>query len=320
MGIIKPSFYKQTDSRWARKGWNTTDGGWSSVGPAGCGSTSVANVVNAIIRPITPDVVFKYACKHGYQTGNSGLYRYAIPKMLEHYGVKTIDIVPHNADGKKWLKAYLRKNYWAIAIMGPGIWTRGGHYITAYYVDSNDNVYISDPASSAEYRHKNKYSLFWEQQKDVAWCIVDPKSYKRSGTKDKSGKTKSYTLYTNNAHANIRANRTTNSKLVATLSRNKALKVKSLNNGWWQIASGKYKGKYINESNLSKYRTETIVYKTMYTMNVRDGYTTKADIIGKVEKGRAVKSTKQRGRWAYIPSKKGWICIKDDNTTYLKKV
>lgn len=29
MTIAKPSFYKQADSRWAKKGWRTTDGGYS---------------------------------------------------------------------------------------------------------------------------------------------------------------------------------------------------------------------------------------------------------------------------------------------------
>ena len=82
MSILKPSFYKQTDSRWAKKGWRTTDGGYSTIGVAGCGSTSVANIVNALVKPITPPTVFKYACQKGYQTGNYGLYRSAIPKLL----------------------------------------------------------------------------------------------------------------------------------------------------------------------------------------------------------------------------------------------
>ena len=320
MAIIKPSFYKQTDSRWAKKGWHTTDGGYSSIGPAGCGSTSVANIINPLVRAITPVEVFKYACQKGYQTGNSGLYRYAIPLMLKHFGADPVEIIPRSLEGRKKLKAYLRKNYWAVAIMGPGIWTRGGHYIVAYYVDSNDNVYISDPASSAEYRHKNRFSVFWDQQKDVSWCVVKPQGYVRKGKKDKSKKVKSYTLYTNNSEANIRKGRGTNYKVVATLKRNKAVKVKSLSDGWWQIASGKYKGNFINESNLSKYKTQTICYRTKYTMNVRDGYSTSATVKGKVVKGRSIKSTKQRGNWAYVPAVKGWVCIKDSEKTYLEKV
>lgn len=316
--MIKPYFYKQADSRWAKKRYRCTDGGYASVGTAGCGPSSVANIVSALIKPIRPYTVFKYACKQGYMTSDSGMYRSAVPKLLKHYHIDPVEILPRSAEGKKKLKAYLKQNYFAVAIMGPGIWTRGGHYILAYFVDENNNVYISDSASSADYRQKNTFENFWEQQKDVSWLVVDPKKYKKANVqKDRA---KSYTLYTNNRKANIRQGRGTNTKLVATLGRNKTLKVKNFVGGWWQIASGKYKGKYINESNLSKYKTETKVYRTLYLMNVREGYTTDSEVIGKVEKGRAIKSTKQKGNWAYIPVKKGWVCIKDSDTQYLKEI
>lgn len=322
MSILKPSFYKQSDSRWAKNSYKCTDGGYASVGTAGCGPTSVANVINALIKSITPPTVFKYACQQGYMTSNSGMYRSAVPKLLTHYGIKVVDTLPRTSDGKKKLKNYLKKNYWAIAIMGKGIWTNGGHYILAYYVDSNNNVYISDSASSADYRQKNTFENFWNQQKDVSWLIVDPSQYvKKSSIITPKVDAKTYTLYTNNNKANIRSGRGTKYKLVATLKKNKALKVKNLSGNWWEIASGTYKGKFIASSNLSKYGTKDINYKTQYRMNVRDGYSTSGTkIIGKVEKGKTIKSTKQKGNWAYIPAKKGWVCIKDSKYTYLKKV
>ena len=321
MSILKPYFYKQADSRWAKKKYKCTDGGYASVGTAGCGPTSVANVVSALIKPIRPYTVFKYACQKGYMTSNSGMYRSAIPKLLKHYNIDPVEILPRNSEGKKKLKSYLKKNYWAIAIMGPGIWTRGGHYILAYYVDSNNRVYISDSASSAEYRQKNTFENFWDQQKDVSWLVVNPKKYVSKTITNTSSVAKSYTLYTNNNKANIRKGRGTKYDIVATIKkRNKTVKVKNLKNGWWQIASGIYKGKYISENNLSKYKTQTITYQTLYTMNVREGYTTSSKIISKVNKGKTIKSTKQKGNWAYVPSKKGWVCIKDSNKTYLKKV
>lgn len=321
MSILKPSFYKQCDSRWAKKRYKCTDGGYASVGTAGCGPTSVSNVINALIKPITPPTVFKYACKQGYMTSNSGMYRNAVPKLLKHYGIKTVDILPRNEGGKKKLKSYLRKNYWAIAIMGKGIWTNGGHYILAYYVDSNNNVYISDSASSAEYRQKNTFTNFWNQQKDVSWLIVNPLQYVKTSTKDKSKSVKSYTLYVNKDVVNVRAGRGTNNNIVGKLKKNKAIKVKSLKNEWWQIASGKYKGYYISSNVLSKYKTENKKYQALYNMNVREGYSTKTKVIGRIEKGRVVLSTKQRGHWAYIPAKKGWVCVKEnDNKRYMKRV
>ena len=325
MSIVKPSFYKQSDSRWATKGWRTTDGGFSQVGPAGCGSTSIANIVNASIKSITPPVVFKYACKHGYQTGNSGMYSSGIPAILKHYGVEVIETLPRNSEGKAQLKKYLRKNYWAVALMGPGIWTRGGHYIVAYYVDSNNNVYISDPASSVDYRQKNNFDTFWNQQKATSWVVIKP--HKTAKKKTTSTQPKTYTFYISYKVANIRAGRGKEYKVVGTLKKNTTIKVKNLKSGWWQIASGKYKGKYISSKGVSKYKSHTINYKTLYDMNVRDGYTTKANKIAEVPKGTKLKSTKQRGRWAYFPKQKGldkagFICAKtsDGKKRYLEKI
>lgn len=321
--MIKPSFYKQTDSRWAKKGYRTTDGGYSTVGAAGCGPTSVANIVNVCVKAVTPWTVFKHACKKGYMTGNSGMYRSAVPKLLKDFGIRIVDTIPRSSEGKVKLKNYLSKNYWAIAIMGKGIWTNGGHYIVAYYVDKDDKVYISDSASSADYRQKNDFNIFWNQQKDVSWLVVEPKPYVKSQKKDKSKTVKTYTLYTNNNQANIRTGRGVSNKLVASLKQNKALKVKAYKSGWWKIASGKYKGKYISGSNLSKYMSRTVVYKANYRMNVRDGYSTSGTkVLMVINQGNKYRSNKQKGRWAYFPDLKGWVCIKsaDGKKVYLSEV
>jgi predicted double-glycine peptidase len=314
--MIRPSFMKQIDSRWASKRYRTSDGGYPSVGGAGCGPACVANVINALTKGITPLTVFKYACKKGYMTANSGTYWSGIPAMLKHYGIKTVETLPHNSEGKKKLKAYLKKNYWAINIMGPGTWTRGGHYILAYYVDSNDNVYISDPASYAENRAKNTFNHMWNEQRQ-AWVVIDPNQYKNHKPKKD---TKTVTLYVSDDVGRVRVGANKEKKLVAILKKNTKLKLKHYKGDWYEIVKGKYKGKFISKKHLSKYINEDKKYKSLYTMNVRDGYTTKADLVGSLAKGKTVSSTKQRGNWAYFPSLNGWVCIKDKNQTYLKVV
>lgn len=316
MAILKPSFMKQFDSRWANKRYKTTDGGYPSVGGSGCGPACIANVINALIKGITPKTVFKYACKKGYMTGSSGTYWSAIPKMLEHYGIETVETIPHTKEGKKKLKKYLEKNYWAINIMGPGTWTRGGHYILAYYVDESGDVYISDPASYSENRAKNTFNHMWNEMYQ-AWVVIDPKQYKSHKPKKD---TKTVTLYVADDVGRVREGAGTDKKLVAILKKDTKLKLQYYKNGWYKIVKGKYKGKYIGKKHLSKYINKSIKFKTLYTMNIRKGYTTKSNIIGSVAKGKIIKSSKQRGNWAYIPAKKGWICIKDSNKTYLKKV
>lgn len=68
--------------------------------------------------------------------------------------------------------------------------------------------------------------------------------------------------------------------------------------------------------------THKVKYKvvTRSGMNVRDTYSTKGERINGVGYGQTFTSSKKHGNWVYAPSLKGWVCIKDNNETYLKKV
>lgn len=65
--------------------------------------------------------------------------------------------------------------------------------------------------------------------------------------------------------------------------------------------------------------TKKTKYKTTTVMRVRKSATTKSDTLKLVSAGAVVYASKVKGNWAYIPSLKGWICIKDSKHTYLKK-
>lgn len=320
---MKPNFYKQTDSRWARKRYRVP-GGSPSVGGSGCGPTSMCNVISALNHPtLKPDDVFKWVCKHGYMTAGQGMYWSGIKATLKHYGITTVKTIYHNSDGKAKLKSYLKRGYWAIAIMHRGDWTSGGHFILPYRVKGNI-VYISDPASYASSRARASYDRFWAQN-DCDWAIIDPTQYAKAkpAAKPKPKKaatTKVELKYVGDDYANVRKGRSTSYTKVGALDFNTAVKVTSFKDGWYKIASGKFKGYYICDHTLSKYKQNKCKYKTCAVMNVRNGYTTKSDVIAQISKGRTVVSTKQRGRWAWIPSAKGWVCIKAENNTYLKAV
>jgi uncharacterized protein YgiM (DUF1202 family) len=101
----------------------------------------------------------------------------------------------------------------------------------------------------------------------------------------------------------------------------------SYNHEWYKVAKGKKKDCYVHESNLSKYKQVKAKYKLLYDMNLREGYTTKSNVIKTLKKGSVFNSTKRRGRWAYFPkqtgiNKAGFICIEDANgkTKYLKNM
>lgn len=76
-----------------------------------------------------------------------------------------------------------------------------------------------------------------------------------------------------------------------------------------------------------KAKTKTVVHRATYTvvtkkgLNIRKNYTAKSAKIGVIEPGKIFRATKKHGNWIYgtYGSKKGWVCIKKDNKTYMKK-
>lgn len=316
MTIIKPNFYKQIASPWAYHSRN----GCTVAGYA-CGEFSVFNIVSRTTKHWTnPLQVWNWAWNHGMILKGAGTYWSGIGAMLNAAGIKTWKTTTN------WDEVHhaLRQNKWCIGIMHPGIWTRGGHFIVAYYVDKNDNIYISDSASYAGYRQFNRWSNFKAQCNNV-WVVVDPRDYIK-GSVGKSTGDHTAVLYTDNNEANVRKSASGNSALVTTLKKNEKLKLDNYSAGWWKIVKGKGKGGWIHESNLSKYKQVSYTYKLKYAMNVRDGYSTQAKVLETIKAGTVLKCKKQRGNWAYFKKQKGlansgWIKIRESSgKEYLNKV
>ena len=310
--MLKPNFYKQYDSRWAGYSWHG-----DTIGASGCGPSCIANVVSVLDKlghpNATPKSAFKWICKHGYFYPNQGTVWSGIGACLKScYGVNTVT----QTTNKSLVKQALEKNNFVIALMGKGLWTNGGHFVVAYYKDGY--VYISDPASEAVIRQKNTFSRFYNE---AIWFLIVDNTSQYVSKSEKKKSTKTYTLYVADKVANIRKGRGTEYGIKGQLKRGKKLKLYSYKNDWYRIYDGKYKGCFIHASTLSKYKPINDIYMTLNTMNVRDGYTTKnTKVLRTIKKGVKVKATKKRGNWVYIPKYKGWICIKDDDHTYMKKM
>ena len=306
--MLKPYFWKQTDSRWSTHSWRGV-----TVGGSGCGPTAVACVVSALVKEVTPKAVFDWICKNGYMHLSLGTYWNGITQALKHYGVTKFS-VSYNTD--KALKE-LKAGKWLIGVVGPSRWTRGGHYIVVYAYKKG-KILVSDPASSSDYRQKNGTWSEFKKAENCMWISINPKDYKKSKGKPKTSTT--VTMYVSDAKANIRKGRGTKYGVAGTIKRGTKLKLKKYKNGWYEIAEGKYKGKFISGSVLAKYPPYVATYKTKYVMNVRAGYTTKAKVLRRCAKGAKFKTAYKVGNWVYVPSLKGWVCLKDSSDTYCVKV
>lgn len=122
------------------------DGENKSASSSGCGATSMCMVIHYLTgntKP-TPYLLFKWAYENGYYNG-SGLDHGAVSAMGKLCGVTGKWV---GKDGKKIVKALLT-GHPVIAHMGPGTFTKGGHYIVLRGVTKDGKILVNDPASSS---------------------------------------------------------------------------------------------------------------------------------------------------------------------------
>lgn len=125
-----------------------------SASTSGCGATSMCMVIHYLTgnTKATPYLLFKWAYENGYYNG-SGLDHGAVSAMGKLCGVSGKWV---GKDGKKIVKALLT-GHPVIAHMGPGTFTKGGHYIVLRGVTKDGKILVNDPASSS--RTKKAYPL-----------------------------------------------------------------------------------------------------------------------------------------------------------------
>ena len=183
--MIKPVDYKQNDSKWGGLSY-AVDGEKSTIKSAGCGPTSLADVLATIVSQyIDPVTLAAWARYHNYKVKNSGTSYSFFEPCAKAYGVKVSRLNTSNVYSIPWngvhdkALAELQKGNWLIACMGKGNWTSSGHYVVAYGYE-NGYVYINDPASTKASRAKNTWELFKSQVK-YYWAVEVPEEIKKNG-------------------------------------------------------------------------------------------------------------------------------------------
>lgn len=240
----KPKIYRQTDKRWANKPYRVKGRENSTIGGSGCGPTSAAMIVATLADPnVTPVTACNWAMKKGYKAVGQGTYYTFFEPFFKKYGIEC-EQVPgansyhkNNTSADKIALAALKAGKYVIACMGPGIWTRGGHFVVAYRYD-NGKVYINDPASSAAHRAVNTWGNFQNEAK-YYWIITPPK------TKEEAKKTKKVTKETKTpcykakvtakVGLNVRKGRGTNYARVKVLKYGSTVTVYETKGSWCRI-------------------------------------------------------------------------------------
>lgn len=158
-GFKQPVDYKQGDSRWGSKVYSSTGNKKQTMANSGCGPTAMADVVATLKdKSVNPYTLAELSMANGHRTASGGTAWSFFPFIVEYYKFsKLIETTSLST-----LKACLDAGGYVVCSMGPGYWTRGGHFICAWKYDGT-YIYCNDPASKS--RKKQKQSAFLQERK-----------------------------------------------------------------------------------------------------------------------------------------------------------
>ena len=124
----------------------TIGGQGKSASTSGCGATSMCMVIHYLTGNTTPTpyTLFKWAYDNGHYNGN-GLSHEAVSAIGRLGGVTGKWI---GKNGSKISEA-LKSGHPVIAHMGPGIFTKHGHYIVLKGVTDDGKILVNDPNSKS---------------------------------------------------------------------------------------------------------------------------------------------------------------------------
>lgn len=139
--LMSSATFRQYDSRWGSRNYN----GSSTMAQAGCGPTSVADLIYNIDTKITPWTVAKWLKANGYAIYGNGTAWDGIPNAMRHFGMVSV----HGISGMNDIFDAISKGYKAIFLMRSGTrggvtWTTAGHFIAV-----------------TAYKHQNGKHYFW---------------------------------------------------------------------------------------------------------------------------------------------------------------
>lgn len=206
-----------------------------SVKTSGCGAASASMVVEYYTGNTsqTPDTLFTWACNNGWYTGN-GLSYAAVKQLCANYGV-TLTWVGTQAEIISALKA----GHPIIALMGPGTFTSGGHYIVLSgikVVDGTTYIRVNDPNSSSRTNSYYTLSLIWSEKRTSSSTPFGVCTY----SKDPQGKSGDFyvesgkysKVVSSDDSLNIRATASSSGTLLGSIPSGTYVMVTSISGNW----------------------------------------------------------------------------------------
>lgn len=157
-GGVSVIYYSQGDPR-----WGSVNFGGNTIAKAGCGPTSMAICVSTLGKKVTPVETCKWAAKHGYYVKGSGWSHSVVQGLAKHYKLKCTPI----GKSKKSLQNALKAKKLVVAIMAPGHFTRGGHYIVLRGMTKKGQILVAD-CGNKERNHAWDFDIVFNEARSNA--------------------------------------------------------------------------------------------------------------------------------------------------------
>lgn len=148
--------------------FNQGDGAWNQNGyciaKAGCGPTSMAVVITSLTgKWVTPLDTAIWGYQHGFYSREGSAHE-MIPAMAAAYGLRCQGVGTDYQEIKNALKAGKP----VVCLMGPGYFTRGGHFMVLVAIDNNDCVTVADVGSRTRSAYKYRLADVIAQSKGAS--------------------------------------------------------------------------------------------------------------------------------------------------------
>ena len=162
-GLVNIVYFNQTDEAWAGQPY-----GRDHIGGYGCGPTAMSMVLSSLTGEVVdPAAVAKWAASNGFWARKSGSYHTIVEGTTHAFGLEAESFSGRTVDE---LLSALLSDKLLVALMGPGHFTRRGHFILLRGITLSGGVLVADPAS------RERSLTVWDPQ-----LILDELSASTSG-------------------------------------------------------------------------------------------------------------------------------------------
>lgn len=139
-GNVPVVYYNQADPAWAGQYF-----GRDRIGSAGCGPAALAMAVSSLTgKTVDPAEMAAAVVSAGCWAPRNGSSLSVVPTIARQYG---LDCSPLPTGDAGALEEALAGGGMAVALMGPGRFTQGGHFILLHSLTPDGKILAADPNS-----------------------------------------------------------------------------------------------------------------------------------------------------------------------------